>query len=98
MLLSECCRVFRHELRLMVRCQESGGTVAAPAEYLKYFGSQPASEIENEIRAATNGNFALGSSRFQAEIEATLGRRVSLGRPGRPLKKKAPDSGDLFVS
>ena len=66
--------------------------------YLKYFGSQPASEIENEIRAATNGNFALGSSRFQAEIEATLGRRVSRGRSGRPLKKKAPNSGDLFVS
>jgi putative transposase len=32
------------------------------------------------IRQATNGNYALGSNRFQAEIEAALGRRAHRGR------------------
>jgi putative transposase len=37
-----------------------------------------------EIRAATNGNFALGSPRFQQEVTKTLGRRALPGTPGRP--------------
>jgi putative transposase len=36
------------------------------------------------IRQATNGNCALGNQRFQAEIEAALGRRAHRGVPGRP--------------
>lgn len=42
-----------------------------------------ANRIE-EIRTATNGNFALGSPRFQQEVSAVLGRRVERGSPGRP--------------
>lgn len=39
-----------------------------------------------EIRAATNGGYALGSSRFKSEIAAMLGRRVEPGQSGRPKK------------
>ena len=37
-----------------------------------------------QIRSATNGNYALGSKRFQLEIEQALQRRVSRGVAGRP--------------
>jgi putative transposase len=40
----------------------------------------------DKIRKATNGNFALGSSRFQEEIGTMLGRRVIPGQAGRPRK------------
>jgi putative transposase len=38
----------------------------------------------DEIRDATNGNFALGGKRFQQQIESTLGRRAIRGVSGRP--------------
>jgi len=41
----------------------------------------------DKIRKATNGNFALGSSRFAEEISEMLGRRVTPGKAGRPRKK-----------
>jgi putative transposase len=37
-----------------------------------------------KIRNSTNGNFALGDSRFMADLESELGRRVSPGKSGRP--------------
>jgi len=40
----------------------------------------------DDIRKSTNGNYALGSERFKKEVELALGRRVSLGRAGRPKK------------
>jgi putative transposase len=40
----------------------------------------------DRIRKATNGNFALGSRRFQEEIGSMLGRRVIPGQAGRPRK------------
>lgn len=48
-------------------------------------------EMVNEIRSATNGNFALGSERFQKEIEAMLGRRAGRGQAGRPSRVVAAD-------
>ena len=42
----------------------------------------------DEIRLATNGGFALGSSKFQAEIARLLGQRVTRGTPGRPAKQR----------
>ena len=45
-------------------------------------------EIVGQIRSATNGNFALGSVRFQKEIEAALGRRARRGQSGRPVNSK----------
>jgi len=41
----------------------------------------------DKIRKATNGNFALGSSRFTEEISEMLGRRVIPGKAGRPRRK-----------
>lgn len=38
------------------------------------------------IRTSTNGNYVLGDSRFQQEIEQALKRRVVPGMPGRPSK------------
>jgi putative transposase len=43
-------------------------------------------ELIGEIRQATNGNYVLGDSRFSAEIEAMLRRRVTPGKAGRPAK------------
>lgn len=43
-------------------------------------------EVEDQIRSATNGNHALGSKRFQEQIEMTLGRRVTKGKAGRPRR------------
>ncbi len=42
--------------------------------------------------AATNGNYALGSERFQREIEVTLGRRARRGQAGRPSKDTIEDA------
>lgn len=42
----------------------------------------------DKIRKATNGNFALGSSRFQEEIGNMFGRRVTPGLAGRPKENQ----------
>ena len=53
--------------------------------------------VIDEFRRATNGNYALGSPRFQAQIEAAVGRRAVPGKSGRPRKDvTAPTAGDLF--
>lgn len=43
--------------------------------------------LTDEIRDATNGNFVLGSARFQAQIANALGRRVVRAKAGRPAKQ-----------
>ena len=43
-------------------------------------------EKVDRIRAATNGNYGLGGSRLEAEIAATLKRRVARGKAGRRSK------------
>ena len=40
--------------------------------------------IIEDIRQATNGNYALGNPKFQAKIAAALGRRAARGKAGRP--------------
>jgi hypothetical protein len=47
------------------------------------------------IREATNGNYALGDRRFQAEIEQALGRRVTKGKAGRPKAQPEHRRGQL---
>ena len=47
-----------------------------------------APDLVDGLRRATNGNFAFGDERFQTEVAAKLGRRVTPGRPGRPRKAK----------
>jgi hypothetical protein len=40
--------------------------------------------LVERIRETTNGNYALGDRRCQAEIEQALGKRVTKGKAGRP--------------
>ena len=54
------------------------------AEYVSLFGSALDATRVEEIRSATNGNFALGDAMFRRELAARLGRRVEPGKPGRP--------------
>lgn len=46
--------------------------------------------LVDEIRKATNGNYALGNALFVQQIEEALGRRVTAGKAGRP--KRVPYS------
>ena len=51
----------------------------------------------DQIRAATNGNYALGNDRFAAQLASALGRRVTRGKAGRPARgPEVEGSGELF--
>ena len=52
--------------------------------YRALFRAHVDEAIVDEIRNATNGNFALGGKRFHQRIEKALGRRVTRGVAGRP--------------
>ncbi|MCK9282695.1 MAG: transposase [Rhodocyclaceae bacterium] len=52
--------------------------------YRELFRAHVDEALVEEIRGATNGNFALGGKRFQAQVEAMLGRRAVRGVSGRP--------------
>jgi len=64
--------------------------------YRELFRYQLDPGLVDEIRKATNGNYALGSSRFQEEVAKALGRRVVRGRSGRPKKQVDTAMNDLF--
>ena len=57
------------------------------AAYRELFRSELKPGIVDEIRQATNGNFALGNERFKEEMAIALGRRITPGKSGRPPKK-----------
>jgi len=57
--------------------------------YRELFRYQLSPGLVDEIRAATNGNFALGSGRFKDEVSTMLKRRVVRGQPGRPLNDRS---------
>lgn len=59
--------------------------------YRALFEAHLDEEVVGQIRSATNGNYALGSERFQQEIETMLGRRASRGQSGRPSKETMED-------
>jgi len=62
---------------------DAGNRLVAYRELFRY-------ELEpglvDEIRRATNGNFALGSERFATEVASMIGRRAVPGASGRPRK------------
>jgi putative transposase len=66
----------------------SGGSRADA--YRELFRHQLDAGLVDQIRSATNGNYALGSSRFTAEVEDTLEQRAIRAKPGRP--KQAPEA------
>lgn len=59
--------------------------------YRELFRAHLDEALIEEIRGATNGNYALGGRRFQKEIEAVLGRRAVRGVAGRPPKALLED-------
>lgn len=64
--------------------------------YRELFRHELAPGLVDEIRRATNGNFVLGSERFAAQVAATLGRRSSPGKSGRPRSVAPPLTAALF--
>jgi putative transposase len=63
--------------------------------YQALFREAPDDAVLNEIRAATNGGFVLGTTRFQDQIARALGRRVTPGKPGRPSDKDTERTGRM---
>lgn len=60
--------------------------ISRQAAYRELFRYQLEPGRVDEIRAATNGGFALGSARFQQQTSEALGRRTFRGKAGRPVK------------
>lgn len=56
----------------------------------------PGSGMVDQIRGATNGNYALGNERFASQVSETQGRRATAGRSGRPRQSIELESGELF--
>lgn len=73
--------------------QEAASRAAAYRELFRY---QLDPGLIDEIRRATNGNYALGNEAFATQVAAALGRRAMPGKSGRPKRPPAPESGDLF--
>ena len=66
------------------------------AAYRELFRYELEPGLVDEIRRATNGNYALGNPRFAAQVAAALGRRACPGRSGRPRKTSEAESGEMF--
>lgn len=64
--------------------------------YRELFRAELDPGLVDQIRSASNGNFALGNARFAAQIEHALGQRATPLRAGRPRKAAEPVSGRLF--
>jgi len=59
------------------------------ASYRELFRHELGPGVVDQIRQATNGNFALGNPRFTEKIAVMLSCRVIPGKAGRPSKKTA---------
>ena len=69
-----------------------GDAESRQAAYRELFRHELEPGMVDRIRAATNGNFALGDDRFAEQIGQMLGRRVVRASPGRPRKPVAPEA------
>lgn len=56
------------------------------AAYRELFRDELEPGLVDEIRRATNGNYALGSERFTMQVAVALGRRAVPGKSGRPRR------------
>lgn len=72
------------------------GAVSRQAAYRELFRYDLEPGLVDEIRRATNGNYALGNVGFAAQVTAALGRRAAPGKSGRPRRMQEPESGELF--
>lgn len=62
------------------------------AAYRELFREHLGDETIDQIRGATNGNYALGDTDFQQHMEQALGRRVSRRRRGRQGNGRGTDT------
>jgi putative transposase len=67
------------------------------AAYRELFHHSLDPGLIDDIRAATNGGYVLGSERFQREIATAIGRRTWRGLPGRPAKEDIDDRQDPLL-
>lgn len=86
-------RVHPHPLYLALGVNDGGRQAA----YRELFRDELEPGLVDEIRRATNGNFALGNESFAAQVSAALGRRAAPGKPGRPRKPVEPKPKNLFL-
>ncbi len=66
------------------------------AAYRELFRYQLEPGLVDEIRRATNGNYALGNATFAAQVTSALGRRAVPGKSGRPPRVMELATGELF--
>ena len=71
-----------HAVYLALGCNDLSHVTA----YRELFKHHLEPQLVDELRSASNGNYVLGSSRFAEEVEKVLGRRVTPGHAGRPMK------------
>jgi putative transposase len=64
------------------------------ASYSELFQYALEPNMVEEIRRATNGNFALGNQVFSDQITTALGRRAVPGKSGRPRRTAVPELGE----
>ncbi|HEU4777982.1 MAG TPA: transposase [Telluria sp.] len=64
--------------------------------YRALFAHELRSELVEQIRRATNGNYALGNALFTTQLNKTLGRAVTPSKGGRPRKTTQPGSNLAF--
>jgi putative transposase len=71
--------------------------VKRQAAYRELFRYELDIGLVDEIRKATNSNYALGNEVFVKQVEAALGRRASQGKSGRPkIEKNSLESHQLW--
>ena len=66
------------------------------AAYRELFRYELEPGLVDEIRRATNGNYALGNAAFAEQVTSALGRRAVPGKSGRPRRVMELESGELF--
>ena len=71
-------------------------TASRQAVYRELFRYELEPGLVDEIRRATNGNYALGNERFATQVAAALGRRAVPGKSGRPRRVSEPESRELL--
>lgn len=81
-----------HASTLLTPHEDFFGLGTTPLErrraYRGLFEAALDAQTVTDVRSATNGNYVLGSRRFEGEIAAMLNRRVTPGKPGRPKARE----------
>lgn len=72
------------------------GEATRQAAYRELFRHALEPGLVDQIRRATNGNFALGNEDFASQVSDAIGRRAKPGRSGRPRKSVELVSDELF--